>query len=113
MKESTEPARQSLERAREALERVQRVLQDLGEVRQHAGTPPTEHASVDRLQSNGDKHDRLRAHEVARLLNISVKEVYAAVRDRRLAAHRLGRFLWFRRADVGALDTQLRAERKR
>jgi len=49
----------------------------------------------------------LRIHEAAKLLNIAPKDVYAAVRDDRLSATRLGRFLWFRRDDVEVFADQL------
>jgi len=56
--------------------------------------------------------DQMRACEVARVLNVPVKEVYAAVRDERLPATRTGRFLGFRRDDVDAFARRMRRRSK-
>jgi excisionase family DNA binding protein len=104
---SAESGRRSLERVREALDKVRRVLRDLDQ----RGHPPTlrrsEGAGATPAWPENHRDDMLRAHEAARLLKMTSKDVYAAVRDYRLPATRFGRFLWFRRADVEAFAGQL------
>lgn len=101
MNTGSEPERHSLERVGQALDKVRRVLHDLEQNGRPAGAPQGD-AAGDAVTSTDHRHDQLRAHEAARLLNIPLKEVYAAVRDRRLIATRFGRNLWFNRADLEA-----------
>lgn len=92
---SSQPHRQSLERIRGVLEKVHQVLRHLNERR---GEPA----------QAGDNADLLRPHEAARRLEMPIRDVYAAARDRRLPSTRIGRFLWFRRNDVDAFAATLR-----
>ena len=104
---SPESGLRSLERVRETLDKVRRVLRDLDE-RAQPRTPLRAHGPASRKAgSENYREDLLRAHEAAKLLKIAPKDVYAAVRDDRLSATRMGRFLWFRREDVEALTDQL------
>lgn len=101
---SPESHRKYLDRVRGALEKVRRVLGDLDPHTPGSARALDRTAAAPAETSPGvDRDDLLRAHEVARHLDIPVKDVYAAVRDRRLRATRIGRFLWFRREDVEAL----------
>lgn len=88
MGETPQAGRGSLERVREALNKVRRVLGDLD-------------------QSGHQRYDELRAHEAAWVLNIPLRDLYAAVREHRLPARRLGRFLWVRREDLDAFANEL------
>ncbi|HKX18871.1 MAG TPA: helix-turn-helix domain-containing protein [bacterium] len=102
MNTGSEPGRHSLERVGQALDKVRRVLRDL----EQAGRPAEasqENVAAGGAAPNADhRHDQLRAHEAAQFLNIPLKEVYVAVRDRRLIATRFGRNLWFNRTDLEA-----------
>lgn len=101
MNTGPEPGRHSLERVGQALDKVRRVLHDLEQTGRPTATAPHSAPAGGQAPAT-DRHDQLRAHEAARLLNIPLKEVYAAVRDRRLIATRFGRNLWFNRTDVEA-----------
>ena len=104
---SPESGRRPLERVREALDKVRKVLRDLD----HGAAEPAVSRDADAGGAAwGDtaRDDTLRAHEAARLLDMPVQELYAAIRDQRLPARRLGRFLWLRRSDVEAFANQLR-----
>lgn len=102
MNTGSEPGRHSLERVGQALDKVRRVLHDLEQSGRPVGGAQGDGAAGDAVPSTDHRHDQLRAHEAARLLNIPLKEVYAAVRDRRLIATRFGRNLWFNRTDLEA-----------
>ena len=104
---SPESGLRSLERVRETLDKVRRVLRDLDE-RAQPKTPLRTHGpALWHAQPHDHREDLLRTHEAAKLLKVASKDVYAAVRDDRLSATRLGRFLWFRREDVEAFADQL------
>ena len=108
MHPSSLPHRQHLDRIRGALERVRKVLGDLD---QHQNNPAT---SLDRttgpvragMPQGADRDDLLRPHEAARRLHMPLRKIYAAVRDHRLPATRIGRFLWFRGEDVDTFAKQ-------
>lgn len=102
MNSGSEPGRHSLERVGRALDKVRRVLHDLEQTGHPRGAPEQDVGAEDPAPSTDRRHDQLRAHEAARLLNVPLKDVYAAVRDRRLIATRFGRNLWFNRTDVEA-----------
>ena len=102
MNTGPESERHSLERVGQALDKVRRVLHDLEQTGHPTGAPPQNVAAGHPTPSTNGSHDQLRAHEAARLLNIPLKEVYAAVRDRRLIATRFGRHLWFNHTDLEA-----------
>lgn len=109
MDSSPESHRQYLDRVRGALEKVRRVLGELGSNGHDAAKALNRTgASPQATRPSPDRDDLLRAHEVARRVNIPVKDVYAAVRDHRLRATRIGRFLWFRRDDVEAFARERR-----
>jgi excisionase family DNA binding protein len=103
---SPESGHQSLERVREAVDKVRKVLGELDSGSPRAGGREAAALPVQGSPARGREDEELRAHEAARLLNLPLQELYALVRDHRLAARRLGRFLWFRRADVEAFASR-------
>jgi len=105
MEESPRVERRSFERVRDALNNVRRVLGDLDQSGHRLTAPDTEDTGK-RWHAN-QRYDELRAHEAARVLNIPLRDLYAAVREHRLPARRLGRFLWVRRKDLDAFANEL------
>jgi excisionase family DNA binding protein len=103
---SPESGQPSLERVRKALDRVRKVLLELD----HDGREPAASSGAGAASAaawpHADRDETMRAQEAARLLDMPVQELYAAIRDGRLPARRLGRFLWLRRTDVDAFTKQ-------
>src|SRR5579859_6665358 len=104
MGESLQVERRSLERVREALNKVRKVLGALDQSGDHL-TAMGDQDAGERWHTN-QGYDELRAHEAARVLNMPLRDLYAAVHEHRLPARRLGRFLWIRRKDLDAFANE-------
>ena len=104
MGEPPQEERQSFEQVRKALNKARRVLGELDQSRHHLTAPETRDAG--KKWPTNQRCDELRAHEAARVLNIPLRELYVAVREHRLRARRLGRFLWIRCKDLDAFANE-------